>query len=364
MRPAHTDTADLALQTLLLPLQGGVLRWPAQGGLFLNGRDGWPLHSQALPGLVCVQAFRPEVDALERSGIAVASEFDPQRRFDLVMLLPPRQREASRAMYARALDHLQPGGILLAAQSNAEGAKSSEDDLARLIGPLQVLSKHKCRVFWSAAESRPDRALQDAWRDLDAPRPIAGSGFLSRPGVFAWDRIDAASRLLAEHLPADLQGEAADLGAGWGYLSIELLRRCPGITALDLFEADARALDLAQQNLAAVEPRRRLGFHWHDVTRGLPAQYDLIVCNPPFHTQQAGARPDIGRAFIAAAARALRPGGRLWLVANRHLPYEAALGEGFDAVRIHAQQDGFKIIEAVAAKAPSTRHVGSRRDAG
>lgn len=348
--PARTDTADVALQTLLLPLQEGLLRWPARGGLFLNARDGWPLHRQALPGLVCVQTFRPQVDALQRSGIEVGAEIESQRRFDLVMLLPPRQREAARALYARALDHLQPGGIVLAAQSNSEGAKSSEDDLTRLLGLLQVLSKNKCRVFWSGPQSPPDRDLQSAWRAFDAPRPLKGSDFLSRPGVFAWDRIDTASRLLAEHLPGDLQGEAADLGAGWGYLSIELLRRCPGVRALDLFEADARALDLARRNLATVESTRRLGFHWHDVTRGLPAQYDVIVCNPPFHAQQAGARPDIGRAFITSAARALRPGGRLWLVANRHLPYEAALGEGFGTVRIHAQQDGFKIIEAVAAR--------------
>src|SRR3546814_1432619 len=44
-------------------------------------------------------------------------------------------------------------------------------------------------------------------------------------------------RVAAEHLPADLHGHAADLGAGGGYLSVELLQRCPGITALDLFEA-------------------------------------------------------------------------------------------------------------------------------
>ena len=59
--------------------------------------------------------------------------------------------------------------------------------------------------------------------------------------------------------------------------------------------------------------------------------------------------PDLGRAFIAAAAVALNPGGRLWLVANRHLPYEEALGSGFGQVRTVAQEGGFKIVEAVKA---------------
>src|SRR3546814_20196850 len=122
--------------------------------------------------------------------------------------------------------------------------------------------------------------------------PIAGGRFTSRPGVFAWDRIDAASVLLAEQLPADLRGHAADLGAGWGYLSVELLQRCPGITALDLFEAEARALELARVNLAPFATRAKLGFHWHDVTAGLAQRFDVIVHNPPFHAQ---GRPDARR---------------------------------------------------------------------
>ncbi|MDQ3268664.1 MAG: class I SAM-dependent methyltransferase, partial [Pseudomonadota bacterium] len=192
-------------------------------------------------------------------------------------------------------------------------------------------------------------ALAAQWRALDAVRPIGDGRFESRPGVFAWDRIDPASRLLAEHLPASLAGRAADLGAGFGYLSVELLARCPAIHALDLYEAEGRALDLARRNLSPQASRAQLGFYWHDVTTGLAQQYDVIVSNPPFHTQSRADRPDIGRRFIAVAADALKPGGRLWLVANRHLPYEAVLTESFGSVRTAAQQDGFKIIEAVKA---------------
>ena len=62
-------------------------------------------------------------------------------------------------------------------------------------------------------------------------------------------------------------------------------------------------------------------------------------------------RTRIGRAFIAAAAAALKPGGRLWLVANRHLPYEQALARGFGEVRKLADAGGFKVIHAVKAGA-------------
>jgi 16S rRNA (guanine1207-N2)-methyltransferase len=235
--------------------------------------------------------------------------------------------------------------------SNDEGARSGEADLERIVGPLTTLTKNKCRVFWSAPLDEPhDAALVEEWLRLDAVRSIDDGRFVSRPGVFAWDRIDVASQLLAEHLPLDLAGRAADLGAGFGYLSVELLQRCARITALDVYEAERRALDLARRNLAALESRATIRYCWHDVTAGLTDRYDVIVCNPPFHTHARADRPDIGRRFIAAAAQSLLPGGRLWLVANRHLPYEQALGAGFERVRIVTQQHGFKIVEALKAK--------------
>ncbi|WP_460823902.1 class I SAM-dependent methyltransferase [Lysobacter olei] len=368
--------ADPALETLFLPFAEGRLTWPDGKVLFLRARDGWPLHRQSTAGLVCEQTFKPEADALQRSGLTVcndgalddvadpAGESASAARYPLVLLLPPRQRDESRALMARAVAACAPGGRVLACVANNEGAKSAEDDLRRVAGTVSTMTKNKCRVFWTAplhespveaptashppALSTPE--LVGEWRQLDRIRPIAGGRLLSRPGVFAWDRIDAASALLAECLPADLAGRVADLGAGIGYLGVELLQHCPGITALDLYEAEARALDLARRNLQPHADRVVLGFHWHDVTRGLPAAHDVIVTNPPFHAQGRADRPDIGRRFIAAAAGALRPGGRLWLVANRHLPYETVLHEHFGQVRTVATRDGFKVVEAVRSR--------------
>lgn len=347
-------TEDPALEVLLLPFTQGALDWPADGGaLFLHARDGWPLHRQARPGLRCETTFKPDFDALRRSGLqAQADACSPARnaRYPLVLVLPPRQREQARASFARALAQLAPGGRVVACMANAEGARSGQADLAQLAGPLQTLSKHHCRVFWSAPLDGPtDPALLAAWTDADAPRTIADGRFRSRPGVFAWDRIDAASAMLAAQLPADLAGHGADLGAGYGYLTAEVLSRCPAVTALDLYEADARALALARDNLTSCAAQA-LAFHWHDVTTGLARTYDFIVSNPPFHAQGRADRPELGRAFITAAAQALHAGGRLLLVANRHLPYEAVLDAHFGNVRTLAQQAGFKVIEGIKAR--------------
>lgn len=65
-------------------------------------------------------------------------------------------------------------------------------------------------------------------------------------------------------------------------------------------------------------------FHWHDVTKGLPECYDVVIMNPPFHIGR-DQKAELGLSFLTAASRGLRRGGRLFLVANRRLPYESHL---------------------------------------
>ena len=354
MTPEFSPTGgtDPTLDTLLLPLDTRALALAADAPvLFLRARFGAALCHRPLQQWTFEQSFRPHADALERAGLAVGAAA-PDARYALVAALPPRQREEARALLARAVLHAADGGVVLASVANNEGARSCAADLERLAGPLSTLSKHKCRAFWTQPlrAGAIDQALCAEWLALDAPRPVAG-GFVSRPGLFAWDRVDPASALLAGQLPATLAGRVADLGGGYGYLSAHLLRACPQVTHVDLYEAEARALEPAQVNLEAARDARphdaaAAGFalHWHDVTRGLSQRFDAIVSNPPFHVGRAD-RPQLGRAFIHAAADALLPDGVLWLVANRHLPYEKALAERFASFRVAAVGSGFKVFE-------------------
>lgn len=345
-------SSDLPLDALVHALQSGAL--PGVGGdaLFLRARPGPALRTLQGLTLRCEQSFRPAFDELHRQGYVVEQQCEAGTQAPLVLALPPRQKEEARALLARMLAHCARGGRIVASVANDEGARSVEKELAQLTGLGGSITKHHCRVFWSPPlTDQHNVELAAQWAQADRVRPILGGRFKSRPGVFAWDRVDAASQLLVEALPTTLRGSAADLGAGWGFLSDALLTRCAGITALDLFEAEARALELARENVAAHASRVALGFHWHDVIAGLPRKYDVIVSNPPFHALGRGERPDIGRRFIETAAASLNRNGQLWLVANKHLPYEAALASRFAEVRAVAEGGGFKVIAATGARA-------------
>ncbi|TXI06297.1 MAG: methyltransferase domain-containing protein [Pseudorhodobacter sp.] len=164
---------------------------------------------------------------------------------------------------------------------------------------------------------------------------------MTRAGMLSADGPDRGSALLAAALPDKLNGRVADLGAGWGSLARAILAR-EGVTSLDLIEADAEALACARDNIT--DPRAV--FHWADATTFKPARpWDAVVMNPPFHTSRA-ADPDLGAAFIRAAHRGLLPTGTLWLVANRHLPYDRILTPLFRTVEEIGGDGVFRLIRA------------------
>ena len=89
-----------------------------------------------------------------------------------------------------------------------------------------------------------------------------------------------------------------------------------------------------------------VSFHWFDVTsEKLDGIYDTVIMNPPFHEGRAS-DISLGQSFIAAAASRLKKGGRLLMVANRQLPYEATLKGLFKTVNLLEEVRGFKVFDA------------------
>jgi len=332
---------NAAFTALWQPFLTGALTW-SESCLFLRARFG-PIPAGIITEQMdCQQSFKPYADEIERAGWHLLGNIG--KTYPIVLVLPPPQRDETRALFVRSLQHVSDNGFVVVSMENSEGAKSGEKDLRELAPNVQSVSKNKCRIFWAGKKDLNETLLQ-SWAKLDAPRMLETIGFISRPGLFAWNRIDDASRLLTAHLPQDLSGRGADLGAGFGFLTHTVLMKCENIEAMDVFEAEARALECARLNLARFEKTTRLEYHWHDVAKGIQGPYDFVISNPPFH-QGHDEIQTLGQAFIESAARSLKPGGRFYMVANRHLPYEASLKNNFSKFNVLAMENGFKVFEA------------------
>jgi 16S rRNA (guanine1207-N2)-methyltransferase len=345
-----------ALETLMLAFSAQNGLAVPQQALFLGAQPHPDFKNWQ--DITAWQPLKPLADAWDQTGLPRHDD-PPTGTWPLVLVLPGKSRDETLAWFAMARDRLAPDGILIAAMPNTAGAGRFEKELAKATGSVHSIQKHKCRAFHATDDGSWNEALFDEWRLLGQPHVIPGTGFVTEAGIFSSDHIDPGSQLLADHLPARLHGHIADLGAGWGFLSDAALHRCRDIERIDLFEADSRALACARKNLARhlpevihlasptcyAEDEPRIHFHWHDVTTGLPDTYDAIIMNPPFHTGQS-TDVDLGRAFLRAATAALKRGGKLFLVANRQLPYEAVLEASGLAWRKTAEDKSYKLLFA------------------
>jgi len=325
-------------ERLLLALDSGLAPLPPEGRvLVMRPRSGDDLSALPRDRVQVVTGFRPDADAFAAQGYAVAQA--PEGRYAAALVCLPRARDLARALLAQATAAVDPGGPVLVDGQKTDGVESALREL-RAVGaaPTQALSKAHGKIFaFAAGVDLSAWAAQD--RDI--------GGFLTRPGVFSADGPDPASVLLAAALPARLPARVADLGAGWGFLARAILTR-EGVAECHLIEAEAEALACARANIT--DPRAL--FHWADATRFRPDRpFDAVVCNPPFHAARE-ADPALGFAFLRAAAGMLTTSGTLWLVANRHLPYERGLADLF---REHEELQGDSRFRLYRASRPTPR---------
>lgn len=256
---------------------------------------------------------------------------------EIVVLAPPGTVER-RYTVALALKALAPGGVLTVLAPKDKGGSRLAKELKGFGCAVNETSRRHYRICTC---ERPDQLIGIAGAVAEgAPRLDAALRLWTQPGVFSWNRLDPGSALLKENLPA-LSGKGADFGCGIGILSHAILAS-PKVEHLVMLDIDRRAAEMARRNVEDT----RADIRWGDVRSGVRlSDLDFVVMNPPFH--DGGAEDQsLGQSFIRKAAEALRPGGVLWLVANRHLPYEGVLKPLFKRVTPKIEAAGYKIYEA------------------
>lgn len=327
MKHARLDLASSA--NLLPPLGGTIAVFGPIDLERLSGLDAVNLRAQSDAYSITQQLKSANV-AVERVIIAPC---------DHAVVLVPRSKDETWQLISTAISTAPDGWIVVDGQKT-DGIESIAKQITRHVPDLASYSKGHGKTVWFQARDAKSLVRETAQATENK------GGYLTAPGVFSADDVDPASELLMQHVPEKLSGHIADLGAGWGYLSAQVLKKNAAIKAVHLVEDNAIALDCARENIADA----RAEFHWANALTWKPAKpMDAVIMNPPFHTSR-NAEPSLGLDFIRAAARTLRPGGQLFMVANAHLPYEPALEQNFDQVELLFRTSRFKVFSATRGR--------------
>lgn len=274
-------------------------------------------------------------------------------QFDLIVVGISRFYEQNLLFFRLAAQLVCAGGVVCIAGPNPWGIKRLEKEFSRYWDNVEIVSKFHGRYFWASALKTEAEAVQAEWAIESAPRVLEPGGLTSTPGNFSWKCYDTGSQFLIntlieeDHLQA-LRGAGADLGAGYGFLTKSLLS-VRAFEKIFLLESDRWALQNAEGNISAAFAR----FLWCDVSRlggrrsaeveGLEYNLQWVIMNPPFHEISGDVSLELGLSFFTAAHSLLGPRGRLFWVANRHLPYLSEVEKKFRKVSVLNRDSRFLV---------------------
>ncbi|MGJ8673556.1 class I SAM-dependent methyltransferase [Rubritalea sp.] len=339
-----TQATQLSASALKFYFQQDEIPKPTGKTLIVQGTPGVWLESLSDTQPDVISYLANENVRWTQKGTTPVQE--TQEKYDLIIHFATKFATENLAQIGKLCQQLNPGGRWISVVPNRMGASRLKKDITKLFGDVETCSKSKCRIFDTSAAF--DATLARKWASLGRVKAIKDTNFLTTPGIFSAEKIDTGSLLLAEILKKEsFYGSGADLGAAYGFLSKAVLETPRNrIREVVLYELDKRALDCAQQNLADHDNAL---YQWCDVTGGTHhvRKFDWVIMNPPFHEAQDQSF-ELGKTFIREAARILKPGGSLYLVANLHLPYEELIRDEFRSHRLLGEDKGFKCIFARA----------------
>jgi 23S rRNA (guanine1835-N2)-methyltransferase len=217
------------------------------------------------------------------------------------------------------------------------------------LGPTQAsLAQKKCRTI----HCTPRGEVRSFTYPIQWPLPEQQFTLINHANVFAKEQLDIGARFLLEHLPVVEEGAVvADLGCGNGVLGLALLKQQPAAKVIftdDSYMAVASARASVELNIP--ELMTQAEFRTDDCLASQADQsLDYVICNPPFHQQQA-VTEHIAWQMFNDAKRCLKAGGKLRIVANRHLPYYEKMTVLLGGCRHIASNNKFVILESTKRK--------------
>ncbi|WP_437223729.1 class I SAM-dependent methyltransferase [Planctomicrobium sp. SH661] len=272
----------------------------------------------------------------------------PREQIDLFVLPVSRAGEAelTREWLQQGYELLVDGGQLIATVDNPsdvwlhheiEKFGRNIDRTPKRHGVVYRLKKLK------PLKRKRDLSCQFAFRDGEQLVEAA-----SRPGVFSHRRLDVGARVLIEALEVKDGDSVLDVGCGCGAVGLAAALRAEGVR-VHAIDSNARAVQCAQIGAqlngittltAALTADGDLNFERRD----LAGTFDIVAGNPPYFSHH-----QIAEIFLQAARRALRPGGKIYIVTKHTEWLVARMQQLFDNVT-PVENRGYTVVSGVQFK--------------
>ncbi|MFJ2377693.1 methyltransferase [Streptomyces sp. NPDC087769] len=356
---------DAADEYLLRRLEGADGADPVDlsGAVVVVG-DRWGALSTVLAGRRPVQitdsylAQRATLANLGRNGMdadavrLLSARDTPPDRIDVLLVRVPKSLALLEDQLHRLAPAVHPGTVVIGTGMVKEIHTSTLKLFERIIGPTRTsLAVKKARlIFCTPGAGTPRTPSPWPYRyDLpDGLGPVSGRTVTNHAGIFCAERLDIGTRFFLGHLPARSGADrVVDLGCGNGVVGLSAALANPEATVTFVDESYQAVASAEETFRANTGPDAKAEFVVGDGLAELPpASVDLVLNNPPFHSHQA-TTDATARTMFQGARDALRPGGELWVVGNRHLGYHTRLRRIFGNCTTVAGDPKFVVLRAV-----------------
>jgi 16S rRNA G1207 methylase RsmC len=242
--------------------------------------------------------------------------------------------------------HIDANTIIIAGAMVKNIHNSTIALFTKYIGPtVTSLAKKKARLIHPSFADNSGASSPYPTNYFDE---TTGLMLSNNANVFSRDSLDIGARfMLAQFDKLPDSAHVVDLGCGNGVLGIMAKKSLPE-ARITFIDESFMALDSAKTNYLAAtnnaaDARFIIADSLTDITLDKP---DLILCNPPFH-QHNTVGDHIAWRMISQSFRALKRGGKLWVIGNRQLSYHSKIERLFGNCETIAANKKFVVLVGI-----------------
>ena len=349
-----------------------ILHHLAEQNLLIAGSSLFVLNDSFGALSICLSRFHPVVmtdsylstqavfsnaqtNNIDESLLTIINSLDSPEEFmqqpaDVVLIKLPKSLAILEDQLHRIRCVLKPATQIIAAGMTKNIHMSTMALFEKIIGPTKTsLARKKSRLIFSQQDAglTPGNNPYPGTYKLPYKLDDVDIEISNHAAVFSQEKLDIGSRFFIENIPDDDRYKTiVDLGCGNGVVGLLAALKNPQ-AKLIFSDESYMAVETSINNFTAMFGESRdAEFLQTDCLQGIEeGSVSLILCNPPFHQNNAISDTIAWQMFLESKA-ALQENGELIVIGNRHLAYHAKLKRLFGNCENVASNKKFVILKA------------------